>query len=101
MNPSTTFKSTFEVKGSGGALIDADALPTGTVYRNGVETSVTVTVTRLDDGLYSYEFDVPAWSDGDNVDVHLTCAVDSVTLSTKRHFEVSDVANAVWSKVLP
>lgn len=83
MLASTTFTSTFEVRGTSGALQNADSLPTASVYRNGVLTVLSVTVANLSTGVYQYSFSVPAWNTGDAVDVHVSATVDSFTLSDK------------------
>lgn len=51
-----------------GVLTSADATPTGTVYRGGVATAVTVTVSQEATGRYSMSFTVPAdWLAGERV----------------------------------
>ncbi|MFA5135541.1 MAG: hypothetical protein WC505_07195 [Patescibacteria group bacterium] len=46
-----------------GALVNADALPTGTVYKNGVSNALAVTVTNKGTGVYEFAY-TPTTVDG-------------------------------------
>ena len=64
-----------------GALTDADSLPTAAIYLNGtVAGSVTVTITNITTGIYTYSFTLPAdWSRGDHIQCEVSATVDSTS----------------------
>jgi len=47
LQPNDTYYRRFTVRDSAGDLVEADALPTAIVYRNGAPTAITVTITPL------------------------------------------------------
>ena len=60
LQPNEDFHRKFVIRGPDGAKVAADALPSVTVYRNGVATAITVTVTQLSPVEYDTQFTVPS-----------------------------------------
>ena len=79
-----TIRSVFTVVGTTG-LVNADALPTGTLYVNNVASEATVTVANLAAGKYSATVTVPTVTDGDDLQLMISATVDAVA-----------AANVVW-----
>lgn len=73
---------------AGTGLVDADSLPTGTVYVNGVANGAVVTVTNLATGKYKASVTLPSLSAGDTVELMI-----SATISGKAH------ADVVWKGI--
>lgn len=81
--------STFLIK-QNGILTNANSIPFASVYRNGVLTSINVTIQFLSIGIYSYSFTVPEnWNIGDIVDIHITAVVDSFNIYNKIKEEIT------------
>jgi len=87
-----------------GALTDADALPTGVLVRNGVDTAEVVTVANKATGIYNASVTVPAdYAAGDEVQIRIAATVASVaggaviwsdTLDTARPGTISTTIGA-------
>ena len=82
----------FPTKGSTGALADADALPTGVLYKDGVDSGATVTVTNITTGIYKAVFTVGS-TDGFAVD-------DSASLVIFATIGTIDTAETHWEGVV-
>ena len=97
----------FTTRKIGEGLTDGDSLPTGTVYKNGVATGITVTVTKISTGNYKASFTATAGAGadqfviGDDWALHISATVDSVadavsiaqgTFDTKRVGALQDLA---------
>lgn len=101
MLPGQSFSSTIEVKSPSGILVNADALPLFSVYRNSVLTSISVTAQNLSTGIYSYTFEVPAnWLPEDNIDIHFSLSVDSHAVTSKKSQKVSLSASQIALEIL-
>ena len=62
------------------AQSDADALPTGVLIRNGVDTAEAVTITNEATGLYKAVVTVPAaYENGDDLELKITATVNGLT----------------------
>ena len=59
-------------------LVDADALPTGTLVINGVDDAATVTVTNLATGIYRASVTLPTVANGDVLQVRIAATVGGV-----------------------
>lgn len=81
-----TFTVTSPTAGTG--LANADSLPTGTVYVNGVADAAVVTVTNITTGKYKAAATLPALSAGDTVEIMISAAVGGVNF-----------AETVWSAI--
>jgi len=62
-----------------GSAVDADSLPTGTLYLNGTANGATVTVTNLATGLYKAAVTMPTLAAGDCVSLSIAATVNGVT----------------------
>jgi hypothetical protein len=97
----------FTTRKIGEGLTDADSLPTGTVYKNGTATGITVTVNKISTGNYKASFTAAAGSGadqfviGDDWALYLVATVDSVadagvisqgTFDNKRVGALNDIA---------
>ena len=102
---SQAVKFLFTTQGVNGSLKNADALPTGAYYEDGViDGGVTVTIANLSTGLYTASFTVAAGAtDGQQIDVLVNATVDSVsgaavvfseTLDNKRNVDLNDFDQA-------
>lgn len=63
---------------STGVGTNADSLPAGTLYVNGVANAATVTVANLATGVYTAAVTLPALAVGDVVDLRIAATVGSV-----------------------
>lgn len=63
---------------SSGALSNADALPTATLVRNGVDDAAVVTVTNVSTGLYKATLTLPAGVSGQFLQVRANATVGGV-----------------------
>lgn len=88
---------------STGASVDADSLPTGTLYINGTASGASVTVTNITTGVYKAAVTLPSLSAGDVVEIRITAAVSSVigdgivfqgVADTKRVSDLQDLTAA-------
>lgn len=61
-----------------GALSDADSLPSMTLYKNGADSGLTVTVTKVSTGVYKYSSALTGFVDDDEISYVVTATVDSV-----------------------
>ena len=79
--PGDTISHNFKLRTSANVLSDADELPTGKVYRNGVyDAAVTVTITNNTTGDYKFSATTPStYAGGDVVQVEVSATVDSET----------------------
>ena len=69
----------FTVKTAARVLTDADALPTGTIAKNGTDTAVTVAVTKKATGVYVAQFTIPAtYVAGDEVALRIAATIGGV-----------------------
>lgn len=64
---------------STGAAANADSLPTGTLYVNGVADAATVTITNVATGSYKAQVTLPTLAVGDVVDLEISATVSSVS----------------------
>jgi hypothetical protein len=62
------------------ALVDADALPTGTLLVNGVASAAAVTVAKTATGTYTATVTVPTLADGDVLQVWIAYALGGVSM---------------------
>ena len=115
----------FTTRKIGEGATDADATPTGTVYKNGTATGITVTVTKISTGNYKASFTATAgagadqFAIGDDWALEIEATVDTVvdvgiiaqgTFDNKRVGALQDIAagaemaltenaiNAIWAK---
>lgn len=80
---SLTFTDTLLTK-LGQTLHNAQSL-TAVLYRNGIETSLSVGITQLNTGAYSYTVPVlDDWLSTDNVSVHFTYTINDFTPITTK-----------------
>lgn len=79
--PNSNQKPFFYVTDNTGAPVAADATPTATLLKNGASSGVTVTVTAEATGEYSAAFTAGDWDTGDQLELHVDCAVGGVSLS--------------------
>lgn len=61
-----------------GAAANADSLPTGTLYVNGVSNAATVTVTNTTTGQYRAAVTLPTITTGDRCEIAIAATVNSV-----------------------
>jgi hypothetical protein len=61
-----------------GAATNADSLPTGTLYVNGVSNAATVTVTNTTTGQYRAAVTLPTLATGDRCEIAIAATVNSV-----------------------
>lgn len=81
-----TFTVTSPTAGTG--LVNADSLPTGTVYVNGVADAAVVTVTNITAGKYKASATLPVFAAGDTVEIMISVTVGGVNF-----------AETVWSSI--
>ena len=62
-----------------GIGVNADSLPSGTLYVNGVANAATVTVANLDTGRYTAQVTLPTLAVGDEVEISITATVATIT----------------------
>lgn len=79
--PGDTISPNFKLRTSANVLSNADELPTGKVYRNGVyDAAVTVTIANNTTGDYKALSTMPStYARGDVVQVEISAVVNSVT----------------------
>lgn len=79
--PGDTVTIDFTVQNpSTGAAADASPTPSATLVKNGTDTSITVTVTRKETGVYKATTVIPAtWTSGDEVQIRVQATVGTVT----------------------
>lgn len=59
-----------------GVPVNADALPTAILNRNGVDSGETITITNEDTGVYKYSFTIPAsFLVGDELNILITATI--------------------------
>lgn len=82
MKPGATYVDHFTVVSATGALVDSDATPTATVYKNGaIDSGIAVTVTKISTGSYVASFTAGSgYVSGDKVSAFATCAVSGVAV---------------------
>jgi hypothetical protein len=61
-----------------GGLVNADALPTGSLILNGVANAATVTVANVSMGVYSASVTLPTVTDGDKLQLRIAATVATV-----------------------
>jgi hypothetical protein len=61
-----------------GGLVNADALPTGSLILNGVANAATVTVANVSTGVYSASVTLPTITDGDKLQLRIAATVATV-----------------------
>lgn len=60
------------------AQVDADALPTALLYRNGADSGETVTITNEATGEYSWSVTIPVgWSAGDVIQLRISGVIET------------------------
>ena len=99
----------FTTRKIGEGATDADATPTGTVYKNGTATGITVTVAKISTGNYKASFTATAgagadqFAIGDDWALEISATVDTVvdvsviaqgTFDTKRIGALQDVSTS-------
>lgn len=110
--PGDTIHGLFEINTVSG-LTDADALPTGQVYLDGVANGAVVTVTNLATGRYKWSFTAPGAIGGSVVVVLLATVatfsyaesfgpwvLDSKRVGTLNDASTSAIADAVWDEMI-
>lgn len=75
-----------------GVGTNADSLPTGTLYVNGVANAATVTVTNLATGKYKAQVTLPTLAIGDEVELTITATVSTITDSAVIWGDTKDLA---------
>jgi hypothetical protein len=75
-----SYVTNFTITSATGALVNADSLPAGALYRNGpVDGAVTVTVTNQATGIYSAACTIPVgYAIGDKIDILITATISSI-----------------------
>lgn len=74
---------------STGALVDADALPTGVLYKNSVATAETVTIVNAATGKYSVSVTVPSsWTSSDVGSVMINATIGGLSYASVACFSV-------------
>lgn len=73
-----------------GIATDADVLPTGVLYINGIASASAVTITNITTGVYRAVVTMPALSNGDYVSVCISATVNAITGKHKAFEEVAD-----------
>lgn len=74
---------------STGELVDADALPTGVLYKNSVATAETVTIVNVGTGTYSVSVTVPSnWTSADIGSVMINATILGLTYGSVASFSV-------------
>src|SRR5580704_6374030 len=76
---------------STGVVTNADSLPTGTLYLNGVANGATVTVTNVSTGLYKAAVTLPTLAVNDLVELVITATVSSITDSATIWSDTKDI----------
>lgn len=67
----------FLIKSGSGLLTDPDTDSTVVIYKNGIETSIAVTIDKLSVGMYHAKFDVPStWVQGDVVNAKIEATIE-------------------------
>lgn len=74
------------------AAVDADSLPVGTLYVNGVSDAASVAVTNLSTGLYSAAVTLPALSIGDIAEIVIAATVATVAKKFIAWRDTADIA---------
>ena len=69
----------FLVSDANGALSNADALPTGTLVKNGTATADVVTVSNISTGVYSASVTMPTLAAGDVMQIRIAATIGGVT----------------------
>lgn len=79
------------------AAADADALPTATLTRNGVDDATAVTVTHIDTGRYRCACTIPVgWAEGDTISVMVASTVSTVARKDIVFVDVLRATFAQW-----
>lgn len=73
-------KGTFTIVGQSGP-VNADSLPTATIWRNAAQTAEVVTIEPAGAlGVYKYSFAIPlVWTVGDSIELHISVVVGGVS----------------------
>ncbi|MGV3486861.1 MAG: hypothetical protein ACO1RT_20770 [Planctomycetaceae bacterium] len=79
MLPSTASAVNFLTTNDLGVLAAPGSLPSAVLYRNGVSSGVTVTVTNVSTGLYKAAFTTGAWAAGDVLQLLVTASIDGTS----------------------
>jgi|GEM_PF-6459938 hypothetical protein len=84
------------------AAVNADSLPTGTLYLNGVSNAATVTVTNLATGLYKAAVTLPTLALTDVVELVISATVATIAGKAVvwRDTVAALVSGVVWDEVL-
>ncbi|MDD4984085.1 MAG: hypothetical protein PHH82_04595 [Candidatus ainarchaeum sp.] len=69
-----------------GSISDADSLPSTTLYKNGTATAITVTVAKVDTGIYKYSSLLTGFTDGDEGSYVITATVNSISAGISVNF---------------
>jgi hypothetical protein len=80
IQPSSTWTGQFPVLDDTGALVDADALPTGTLVLDAVDDAAVVTIALVaSPGLYSYSVTTPAGASvGAHAQLRANATIDGI-----------------------
>jgi len=82
--PSQAVSITFRTKNIDGELADATGTPTAVLYRNGVATSVTVTVASITgNGRYSASWTNAGYATSDQLEVEVTATIGGRAYTSK------------------
>lgn len=68
----------FVTNSATGAAANADALPVGTLVRNGIDDVTAVTVTNVDAGRYKASCTIPSWTIGDAISVSIAATIGGI-----------------------
>lgn len=69
----------FTTRNLSGSGVNADSLPTGTLYQNGTANGATVTVTNVSTGLYKVAVTLPTLAIGDELYIVIAATVNSIS----------------------
>lgn len=87
----------FIVLATTGAAVDADALPTGLLARNGIDDATSVTITHVDTGRYRASCTIPSgWSEGDTIAIVASSIVSGVATKAVPFHDVLRTTFAQW-----
>jgi hypothetical protein len=79
MQPSTTYKVRFLIRNDMGALDTPTGDVTATLFRNGNDTAVDISLSAVSTGRYTAEWTNGAWADGDVLQLEISSVSGSIT----------------------
>lgn len=106
IKPSQVWVGQFPVTDATGALVNADALPTGTLVLDGANNAASVTVANVSTGIYSFSVTIPSGATaGQYAQVRIAATVSTIAtggivaeafVDTVR---LSDIPAGVWAYI--